>query len=158
MFFVNCKINAKLLLYLLVLTSGFMLMSEPAWAAETITVHSNVLITADISDFNAGEKVTTNHDIGWTSDVGWLIEVRSLSADLGDSDDISYTKPLSDFFWRHTVAGTWTAITTSYVTVKLMASGPPSGNFDLDYRFLLDWAADKPGTYTANLEYQITSL
>ena len=158
MYFPNRKFKAKLLLYLLVVTPGLLLMSEPARAAQTVTAHANVPITANVSDFNAGEKVTSNHTIDWTSDIDWRIEVRSLSVDLGDSDDTFYTKPLSDFLWQLSSGGSWTAITTGFVTVKTGTVAPTSGSFDMDYKFLLGWAIDRPGTYTANLEYQITSL
>lgn len=158
MFITFRVISAKLLLYSLLVTAGLLLISEPAWAQHTITAHSDVLITADSTDFDAEEKVTTNHHVDWT---GWdpmIIEIKSLSADLGDSDDFSYTKPLSDFLWKVSWSETWTAVTSSFVTVyNKTGPGPAGGYIDMEYKFLLYWASDKPGSYTANLQYQITS-
>lgn len=142
----------------LIIILGFALLNNPAWAAQTITAHSNVSLIASVSDFNAGEKVSTNNAIDWTSDENWHLEIRSLSVDLGDSDDTSYTKPLSDFLYKLSSSGTWTAITTNWVTVDTGTTPPTLGSWDFDYKFLLSWASDLPGTYTANLEFQVTAL
>ncbi len=143
---------------LLIIILGFALVSNPAWAAQTITAHSNVNLSATVSDFNAGEKVSSNNTVDWTSDEDWRLEIRSLSSDLGDSDDLSYTKPLSDFLYKLSSSGSWTAITTTWTTVNTGTTPPFVGSWDFDYKFLLSWAIDKPGTYTAHLEFQITAL
>ena len=142
----------------LVIILGFALMHNVAWAAQTITAHSNVNLSATVADFNAGEKVSSNNTVDWTSDVDWRLDIRSLSSDLGDSDDLSFTKPLSDFLYKLSSSSSWVAITTTWATVNTGTVPPGTGSINFDYKFLLSWVMDKPGTYTANLEFQITTL
>ena len=132
-----------------------MFMTISSSAAQTITAHDDVSLTAATTDFNAGEKQSMNNTIDWTSDTDWTITVRSLDADLGQSDDLSYTKSLSDLQWKLSAGGSWVAMTTADVTVKTGVTG--GGSFDVDYKFLLAWASDKPGTYSATLEFTITT-
>ncbi len=133
----------------------FILLISQSSAATWVGTHANVDLTPTSTDFNAGEKVSSNNTISWWANENWIMTVMSLDPNLGQSDDLSYTKPLSDLMWQLTVGGSWASMTTSGVTVKTGVAG--SGSFGMDYKFLLSWAADKPGTYTATIQYTISS-
>jgi len=140
-----------------VLLALLFLMAVPASAVETVTVHSDVNLNATTTDLDAGEKVSSNNTINWTADVDWIVTVKSLDANLGQSDDFVFTKPLTDLLWKLSASGTFTAITTTDTTVTSGAFGGGSGNFDVDYKFLLSWSNDRPGTYGATLQYTISA-
>jgi len=145
-------------LYIIVILLAFTgLPGIPAQAAQSITAHSGVSLNATAFDFDAGEKVSANNAIDWTSDVDWVVTVKSLNANLGQSDDLTYIKPLSDLLWKLSAGSSWTEVTTSDVTVQSGSVGGGSGSFDVDYKFLLSWSLDKPGTYTTTLQYTITT-
>ena len=142
-------------LFLFFILLPFILLINQSSAAETITAHSNVNLTATTTDFNAGEKVSANNSIDWWADNDWIVTVKSLDVNLGQSDDLSYTKLLSDLEWQLSVGGSWAAMTTTDVTVKTGTAG--TNSFDVDYKFLLSWSADKPGSYGATIQYTISA-
>ena len=148
--------SRKIILFAVLFTLLF-LMAVPTSAVETITVHSNLNLNATTTDFDAGEKASTANTIDWTADVDWIVTVKSLDANLGQSDDFVYTKPLSDLLWKLSINPAYTTITTTDTTVTSGAFGGGSGNFDVDYKFLLAWSNDRPGTYGATLQYTISA-
>jgi len=142
---------------LLALTVGIALISAPAQAT-SITVHADISLTAEVADFDAGHKTTGPHLVSWTWTEGgsWKVTIQSLDADLGTSDDGTYTKPLSDLKWKRSVATTWNTMSMTPATVR---TGTASSSYsNQDYRFLLSWFNDKPGSYGATIQYTITSL
>ena len=152
------KMLSKHRLLVLALLFAFSIIpGNPAEAAQTISAHSDVSLTATAADYNAGEKVSANNAIDWTSDADWVVTVTSLNANLGQSDDLIYMKSLSDLLWKLSAGSTWAAMTTSDVTVQTGSTGSGSGSFNVDYKFLLSWALDRPGTYTTTLQYTITT-
>jgi hypothetical protein len=134
-----------------------LLIAATPVSAQSITAHSDVNLNALTTDLDAGEKVSSNNTIDWTSGVDWQVHIKSLDANLGQSDDLVYTKPLADLQWKLSSGGTWTAVTTSDVLVIADIAGGGSGSFDMDYKFLLSWANDRPGTYGATLQYTISA-
>ncbi len=144
---ISCYFLVLLALWLVVL-----LAPSTAHAAQSITEHDPVYMTATASDFNAGEKVALNNLIKWTSDVAWIITVKSLDNDLGSSG--GYTKPLSDLKWRRSTWPFWVTMTTTDADVG--AGSPGSDQFNVDYKVLLSWALDIPGSYGATLQYTIS--
>ena len=142
-------------LFLLTALLSMTLFNIPSNAAENIWVHSTVNLAATTTDFDAGEKVSSSNTINWWATNDWIITVKSLDANLGQSDDLSYTKPLSDLLWQLSSGGSWASITTTDATVTTGTAGTSS--FDVDYKFLLSWTADKPGSYGATFQYTITA-
>ncbi len=146
---ISCYFLVLLALWLFVL-----LTPSTVQAAQSITEHAPVNMTATASDFNAGEKVAPNNLIQWTSDIAWIITVKSLDSDLGQSNDFSYTKPLSDLKWKRSTWPFWLTMTTTDANVSAGSSG--SGQFNVDYKVLLSWSADIPGSYGATIQYTIS--
>jgi len=146
---------AKALITGFVLAFILMTTLPAAHAVPDITGHGALSDTVLESHLQAGEIFFTANTLNWTSDVDWLVSVTSLDADMGQSDDMSYTKPLSDLGWKLAASGSYTTMTTTEATVTTGAIG--SGNFDVDYRVALDWVNDKPGDYGVTVRYTITS-
>lgn len=153
------------LTYVLSISVGIVALSlalpREALAVVSITAHSDILLTATVADFDAGNKDSLSNTVTYQCDQGflWRIRVRSLDANLGQSNDATYTKPLSDLRWKGGDQPTWIPMTTSYATVlgwRFQFSG--TRTVDIDYRFLLSWANDKPGTYQATIQYTISTL
>ncbi len=150
------RLAAVALLGTAAVLSALLTASLRADAQFDVVVHSDVVLTATDSSFIAGECLSLNNAIAWNASANWEITVRSLNADLGQSNDGFYTKPLSDLQWKLSSQSSWNAMTTSDVQVTTGAAG--SSSFDVDYRFLLSWALDRPGTYGATIQYTITAL
>jgi hypothetical protein len=75
----------------------------------------------------------------------------------GDPDP---AKPASNFSYKVSTAGTYTAITTSNVAVKTGSKGgtSTSGNtFIMDYQLTSNLSQDPPGTYTLAIVYTLTA-
>lgn len=74
------------------------------------------------------------------------IQIKSTSANLGNG------KALADLEWRRGDLAVWNAVTTANVTVQAVSVkvGTPVVN-TIFFRVLLNWAADAPASYTANL-------
>jgi hypothetical protein len=128
----------------------------PAQAQFDVTVHGDVSLTATETSFLNGYHDSYNNTITYSASGLWVIYVCSLDADLGQSDDGFYTKPLSDLEWKRSSQSSWNAMTTSDALVR----GGPAGasSFDMDYRFLLSWSQDSAGAYGATIQYTITAL
>jgi hypothetical protein len=137
------------------LVLSVLLTPSPSFAAQSVTAHSDISLTATHWDFIATQKVTMSHTVTWSSDSAWEITIKSLDADMGLSDDGQYTKPLSDLEWKTSPVGSWTTMTTTDATVKTGAAG--SGDFDLDYKIWLSWSSDSAGTYGCTLQFTITA-
>lgn len=140
-----------------VLITLLLMMALPVSAVETITAHGDVNLVANVTDFDAGEKISSDNTMNWTSDVDWVVTVKSLDANLGQDDGLDYTKSLGDLLWKLSLDSIWTAITTSDATVTSDVFGGGSGNFDMDYKFLLAWSLDLPGSYGATLQFTISA-
>jgi len=151
------------LTYILSVSIGIATLSlafpHHALAAVQIIAHSDILLTATVADFDTGYKLSLGNSVLYQCDQDstWQIGIRSLDANLGPSDDATYTKPLSDLYWKGGSQGSWIPMTTSYVTVLSGSSSPGWWTVDIDYGFLLSWFNDKPGTYQATIQYTITS-
>ena len=126
------------------------------FAAQGVTAHSQVNMNATASDFNAGYKYTSEHSIDWSSSEDWEITIKSLTSDLGDSTDSTYTKSLNDLQWKLSTSETWNTMTTNENSVTTGVSG--AGSITIDYRVQLSWSSDKPGNYSASIEFKIVPL
>lgn len=138
------------------LIAGF-LTRTPVFAVESITVNDIALGVIGETEFDAGYALLQNHPISWESDVGWSITVRSLDADLGMSDEGPYTKSLSDLQWKLSSESVWIPM-TQIDTEVYWSNGTGSGIIYIDIKVLLEWVADEPGSYHADLVFTIAPL
>ncbi len=69
---------------------------------------------------------------------GWELFLHSFDADLGNG------KPLDHLLWREVGASAWQSVGT---VSRLLAQGEKPGAVDIEFRMLLNWFTDRPGTY-----------
>ena len=147
------------LLTCLTAIAGLLIRTTPVLAAQSITVNDIVFGVAAKADFDTGYVLLQNHPVYWTSDVGWIISVSSLDPSLGMSTDLSYEKPLGDLQWKLSSDTIWIPMTEDDTEVDADPDpGLGSGIVDVDFKVLLDWAQDRPGTYGADLVFTIAPL
>lgn len=139
----------------------------PAAAAQISLALSGLPLTfpaagAGPADFSAGVLAATG-GVTYTVDVlsgaantqrTTIVSIRSTSANLGNG------KPLADLEWRRSDLTAWNGLTNSDVTIE---SRPVQRNKLNDpwsntvlFRVLLNWAADAPGAYSADLVFTLT--
>lgn len=139
----------------------------------TAPIHQKITISP--ADYTFADITETDYDTGYIektsaqaltlkSNKKWSVYVKTTSADMGTVED--YTKPISDFLWFAN-KGTKpdkidplpkTVPTPITNTDDLVAEGKQASGIgiDMDYKILLDWEKDVPGTYTITLVYTIT--
>lgn len=120
------------------------------------------------SDYNAStgaatKTVTSANTLSVTSNKNWTVSLKANTAafsfvpSAGDPDP---SKPAGNFSYKLSTAGTYTAITTSNVTLTTGNKGgtATTGNtFVLDYRLTSNLSQDPPGTYTLGVLYTLTA-
>ena len=148
--------NIKYLPSFIIITILAVQLPQITSAAQDVTAHSQINLTVADTDFNAGNKLSSGYTVNWTSGEDWEITIKSLDLNLGDSTDSNYTKPLSDLQWKLSTSETWNTMTTNEVTVNTGSQGNES--VTIDYRVLLSWASDKPGSYGSTIEFKIKPL
>ena len=91
-----------------------------------------------------------------SSNGAWHITFRSEDPDMGKVKD--YIKPLSDFLWRKSGDADYTAISTEGHRVDSSAKYADHQKIELDYKMLVGWTRDKPGTYGLTLRFTLSTL
>lgn len=148
-------------------TSVSPIVTATAPIHQTITISPADYTFADIAetDYDAGyiEK-TSAQALTLKSNKSWIVNVKTTSTDMGTVG--TYTKPISDFLWRAKKGAKPTKITdideVNYAVITAIddqvAKGDPAAGIgiNMDYKILLDWEKDVPGTYTITLVYTIT--
>ena len=91
-----------------------------------------------------------------SSNVSWQLTVRSEDPDMGKvGDDV---KPLSDFLWKKSGDINYTAISAEGHRVDSSAGYVDHQKAGLDYKMLVGWTRDKPGTYGLTLRFTLSTL
>jgi hypothetical protein len=98
-------------------------------------------------------------DAGWVDHAGvvvairsrppnrlWELRIRAMDVGMGQG------KPVTDMLWRLAGTGPWTPLTATETAV---VQGTGDQNVALEFRVLLDWAGDGPGTYSANFDFTV---
>ncbi len=120
------------------------------------------------SDYNASTGAATKtvsgaNTLSVTSNKNWTVSLKANTAafafvpSAGDTDP---SKPAGNLSYKLSTGGTFTAITTSNVSVKTGNKGgtATSGNtFIMDYQLTSNLSQDPPGTYTLAIVYTLTA-
>lgn len=144
----------RALLLLLALTQPLLAASGDAWV--TVKVNPNMSITLNSSSFSFPNPTESDYNQGYVEALAalqgsysansrWALTIHTDDTDLGTLG--GNTKPLSDLLWRDSNGGTYAAISqtqTVIVSSNKKASNEP---LSIDFRVLLDWAQDVPGSY-----------
>ncbi|MCG2755761.1 MAG: hypothetical protein L6247_09400 [Desulfobacteraceae bacterium] len=91
-----------------------------------------------------------------SSNVAWQLTVQSEDPDMGKVED--NVKPLSDFLWKKSGDINYTAISTEGHRVDSSAGYVDHQKAGLDYKMLVGWTRDKPGTYGLTLRFTLSTL
>lgn len=104
-------------------------------------------------EFSAG-----NPTLKVSSNKNWKLFVRSS----GFSANGSYTKDIGDLQIKdtasdHVTMATYTSLSGQNQEIALHTSGVKNEDHPCQYRILLDWAHDIPGTYESTVTYTLTT-
>ena len=106
------------------------------------------------AEFRDGQALLSREPLEWESDTAWRLYVESLDLSLGLSRDGRYEKGLADLQFRVSGDSQWWSLRTEPVFVAA-GDAPGRGTLIVDWRMLLSWARDRPGTYRARLRFTI---
>lgn len=131
-------------------------MTVPTLLKLTVNSNSFAFPAPTEADFDAGSlTVNSASTVTVKANRAWIVTAAPVGANMGTVG--SYTKPLSDFLWQ--TSGGFTAINAA--TPPAVASGlTGTGNAStaVNYRALLSWANDVPGTYNAmSVQYTLAA-
>jgi len=153
----NAKIFFLTQAVLLVLFSTHIYAGNLSIKAQPKSVNMGI-VTAD--DYKNGyrEKIQANLLQIASKDNDWKVLVRTNDSSMGVIG--SYTKSISDLYWRaqgpYATQTTYTSITNYDIEVARGPSGNTKNLF-IDYRALLSWNKDVPGNYYITLLYTLTT-
>jgi len=91
-----------------------------------------------------------------SSNVPWQLTIRSEDPDMGKVED--NVKPLSDFLWKKSGDADYTAISTEGHRVDSSTRYADYQKTILDYKMIVGWTRDKPGTYGLTLRFTLSTL
>lgn len=107
--------------------------------------------TVTPADFEAGDAkvdITVIHR-------GNVVHDMNMKADAPQMSSATSTKPVSDVMWKPS-KGAWRALTTADdLVVDDAAKGDQAT--DMRFRVLLDYATDRPGTYTVGVTFTVVA-
>lgn len=154
------------ILFLIVII-GLLSGTTKAYCADVsvnVSVDTMVDLELDSPTYSFGSVSSTELDQGFVEEIsastitiksntGWNLTIKTTNANMGISG--GYTKPISDFEWRKS-GGAYQAITQTETTTD---TGSPSSSeqIAIDYKILMNWTVDEPGTYSITLVYKLTS-
>ena len=116
-------------------------------------------IFPDVSGANLDKGFIEARDaatITVSSNVSWQLTVQSEDPDMGKVEDD--VKPLSDFLWKKSGDAHYTAISTEGHRVDSSTRYADHQKAGLDYKMLVGWTRDKPGTYGLTLRFTLSTL
>lgn len=102
------------------------------------------------------------YDAGWVDQGGvvvavtsrpanrsWELRIRAVESELGQG------KPVTDMLWRIAGSGAWTPLAP---TEAVVLQGTGDHTVPLEFRLVLDWGSDGPGTYSIGVDFTIERL
>lgn len=146
-----------ILLIALVAFTAFLVVSPPASAQQIVSISDISIGPVDAEDFVAGGIYIQAQPVYWESDIPWQITVRAGQSNLGVSDDGTYTKPLSDLYWKLTDDETWNPMTQEENEIEF-GWEPGEGVIYIDFALSLDWMRDIAGDYGAEIIFTIQAV
>lgn len=138
-------------------------MVNPALLALTVSPSSSPLaplnLTAAMSDMDvaAGLSTSTTVTLAVQANRTWTVQVSGAAAVWSASAGAWAAKPVSDLLWSTTAGGGGTAMSTTPATALTGASGPGSTGTPLYFRPIVHWLTDKPGVYTLDVVFTLTT-
>ena len=133
-------------------------MVNPALLKLTVSPTSSTY-TAAVTDMNvsAGLATFTPVTLSVQANRSWTIQVNGNSAFWTASAGAWASKPVSDLIWSLTPAGATTAMSTTPTTLTTGSPGSGSPGVSAYIRPVAHWTTDKPGTYSMNVTFTLTT-
>lgn len=132
-------------------------VAVPVIQTISFTPHSFIFPNVSSTHLNKGFIEARNATtVTVSSNVPWQLTVRSEDRNMGQVKD--HVKPLSDILWRKSGRTQYTAISTDDRLVDSSATYADHQKIELDYKMLVGWTRDKPGTYGLTLRYTLSTL
>jgi hypothetical protein len=122
---------------------------------------STTLAAPTPADFDAGLNATTGPTITVRANAAWTLHLRASTAlwtatNTSPGAPARTTKPAADLKWSTSSGGTFTALTTSDVTL-VSGSATASSATTLFFQTLYGWTLDTPGNYSLAVVLTLTS-
>lgn len=76
----------------------------------------------------------------------WELYLHSPDVDLGNG------KPLDHLLWREVGTAAWRPVGNAS---SLLTQGQRPGDVNIEFRMLLDWFTDRPGTYGSDVTFEL---
>lgn len=138
-------------------------MVNPALLALTVSPSSSPLsplsLTATMSDMDVATGLSTTTTVTLTvqANRNWTVQVSGATAVWSGTAGAWAAKPVSDLRWSPTSNGAGTAMSVTPATALTGTPGPGSPGTPLYFRPVVHWLTDKPGVYTMNVVFTLTS-
>ena len=138
-------------------------MVNPALLALTVSPSSSSLsplsLTAAMSDMDAptGLSGSTTVTLAVQANRNWTVEVSGATPVWNASAGAWTAKPVSDLLWSLSSGGGGTA--TSVTPAPVLTGSPGSGGSGTSvyFRPIVHWLTDKPGVYTMDVVFTLTT-
>jgi hypothetical protein len=138
-------------------------MTNPALLALTVSPSSSPLaplsLTASASDMDVatGLSSATTTTLVVQANRGWTVQVSGATAVWGASAGAWASKPVSDLLWSLSPTGAATPLSVTSATVVSGTAGPGGTGTPLYFRPVVHWLTDKPGVYTMDVVFTLTT-
>jgi hypothetical protein len=125
------------------------------------TAASTALTPPTPTDFDNGFNATTGPTLTVSSNTAWTLHIRSAAtfwtaANTSPGAPARTTKPAADLRWSTSVAGTFTALTTTDVNL-VTGAATASSVTTLFLRTFYNWTLDTPGNYSLAVVLTLTA-
>lgn len=126
---------------------------------QSMDLSSSSFVFPDITSTNLDEGIIEALDaaiVTISSNVPWQLTIQSEDPDMGKVED--NVKPLSDFLWKKSGDINYTAISTEGHRVDSSTGYADHQKAILDYKMIVGWTRDTPGTYGLTLRLTLSTL
>ncbi|HSQ32207.1 MAG TPA: hypothetical protein VLN49_20265 [Gemmatimonadaceae bacterium] len=138
-------------------------MTNPALLALTVSPSSSPLsplsLTASASDMDVatGLSSLTTVTLVVQANRAWTVQVSGATAVWGASAGAWTSKPVGDLLWSLAPTGTATTLSVTPATAVSGTAGPGGAGTPLYFRPVVHWLTDKPGVYTMDVVFTLTT-
>ena len=136
---------------------------NPALLALTVSPSSSPLaplaLTASMADMDVATGLSTSSMVTLSvqANRGWTVQVSGATAVWGASAGAWAAKPVGDLLWAATPSGGAKPLSLTPATALTGSAGPASGGTPLYFRPVVRWLTDKPGVYTLDVVFTLTT-
>ena len=136
---------------------------NPALLALTVSPSSSSLaplsLTAAMSDMDVATGLSASSvvTLNVQANRSWTVQVSGANALWTASAGAWASKPVSDLLWSPTPSGTATAMSLTPTTALTGSAGSGGSGTPLYFRPVVHWLTDKPGVYTLDVVFTLTT-